>query len=148
MLFDLASEGQQIKSNLDLWHLDFQDWKAKSITDDDRSLLATVYYHAVSIFLSGIFDYRVEFNDVASPELRSEVIQFHLTGILTYTKLALINRRLGGILFFFPLRVAGARAKTVEQKETITLMFNNISERNFVVAGAFTTDLHNLWSSR
>jgi uncharacterized membrane protein len=107
-----------------------------------------IYYHAISIYLSGIFDYRLQFNDFIPPTLPYEKIQMHVCGILTRTKMALHITKLAGLLFFFPLRVAGARAVAVEHRLLIVEMLKDISRRNFVVADAFVHDLENLWSDK
>jgi hypothetical protein len=65
--------------------------------------------------------------------------------ILSDTKLALNNTNLGGVLYFFPLRVAGARVTSKEEAEGIVTMLKEISKRSFVVAEAFVLDLKALW---
>ena len=51
-------------------------------------------------------------------------------------------------MFFFPLRVAGARVTLKEEAEAIVTMLNDISKRNFVVAEAFVSDLKALWDEK
>ncbi|RFU34913.1 hypothetical protein B7463_g1372, partial [Scytalidium lignicola] len=149
ILFDLALAGHRIQSNLNEWHLRFQQWgkQAFATSSDEQSLLASTYYHAISIFLSGIFDYNMEFNHIITPALPLKVIQFHVTNILDLAELILHTTRLSRVLLFFPLRVAGARARTTLQKGMILLMLKEISTRSFIVADAFTTDLQRLWDS-
>jgi hypothetical protein len=59
--------------------------------------------------------------------------------------MALKTTNLAGILFFFPLRVAGARARSVGQRSIILDLLGHISSRSFVVADAFVSDLKSLW---
>ena len=73
------------------------------------------------------------------------MIQSHVDGILSTTLEALESTRLAGLLFFFPLRVAGARAVSVEQKANVLGMLKEISRRSFVVADAFVMDLEDNW---
>jgi hypothetical protein len=115
---------------------------------DSWTILAETYYNAISIYLSGIFDYRPQFDQITSPTLSSSQIQIHADSILSKTEHALRTTRLVGILFFFPLRVAGARAKTLKQRSAILGMLGDISKRSFVVADAFIVDLHTVWGRR
>jgi hypothetical protein len=112
---------------------------------DPRSVLAHTYFHALSIYLSGHYDYRYQFNQLLSASLPPEDIQVHVQEILKHTEMAMKTTRLAGILFFFPLRVAGARAKSSAQRSTILAMLKQIQERGFVVANAFSEDLRALW---
>jgi hypothetical protein len=149
-LLDLATEGINLRSSLSNWQGTFTTWLHLDPTreQDPRSVLAATYYHGISIFLSGHFDYRYQFNHIPSPSLPSNDIQFHVNEILQQTREALKTTRLAGILFLFPLRVAGARARTVVQSARILAMLDGISESRFVVAQAFSENLRTLWGSR
>jgi hypothetical protein len=113
-----------------------------------QDILSLAYYHASSIFLSGIFDYRPQFMLYQIPSLTEEEIQTHVEGILTNTEIALNKTNLAGILLFFPLRVAGARTKCELQKKDILEMLGEITKRSFVVADAFREDLTGLWAEK
>lgn len=114
---------------------------------DPALLLSIIYYHATLIFLSGIFDYRNYWDNIATPTLPTSEIQEHLSAILTMTELAIKTSNLAGVLLLFPLRVAGARARSSTQKAAILGMLQNISLKNFIVAGAFVVDLTELWQT-
>jgi hypothetical protein len=150
MLLEFTIEGRALRSSLKRWHSSFQDWLRiiPSAEDDPRSHLAALYYHGISIFLSGIFDHNFQFNNIASPTLPFEKIQEHVNGILSEAIKALETTNLAGILLFFPLRVAGSRVISEKQKSTILTMLNEISRRSFVVADAFVEDLTALWVER
>lgn len=120
---------------------DSRDFRAQNI-------LSLTYYHASSIFLSGIYDYRPDFTLHEVPSLTEDEIQAHVVGILTNADLALRTTTLAGILLFFPLRVAGARTKCDLQKSNILEMFGEITKRSFVVADAFREDLTGLWAEK
>jgi Fungal specific transcription factor domain len=149
-LHHLASEGISLRNALSRWLESFKAWMDldSAREEDPRSTLANIYFHAISIYLSGLFDYRYQFNQILSASLPSEKIQIHVREILHHTGVALKTTRLAGILFFFPLRVAGARAKTLVQRAVILAMLDRISERSFVVAQAFSEDLQSLWRDR
>jgi hypothetical protein len=146
-LLELAEEGLTIRSDLDAWYVDFTQWSVNTATPENnsQSILSTIYFHGISIYLSGIFDYRSQFNDITAPTISQSVVQNHVNAILTKSKTALQTTNLGGVLFLFPLRVAGARVITVQETESILEMLREISSRSFVVADAFTVDLKYLW---
>lgn len=146
-LLETAAIGLILQDSLDIWNSNFHAWKTQSLLSavDSRSILAKIYHHAISIYLSGLFDYRFQYNDLLNPTLPFDTIQYHVDGILRTVAEALQTTNLAGLLFFFPLRVAGARAESLEHKKLILGMLKEISNRSFVVAGAFVKDLESLW---
>lgn len=144
---ELAAEGLLLRDSLNKWCMSFQQWinVTGSHPESGQSILATLYFHAISIFLSGIFDYRCEFNHILSPRLPQRQIQNHVDTILSDTRIALKTTNLGGVLFFFPLRVAGARVTSNKEANAILVMLDEISKRSFVVAEAFVSDLRAIW---
>jgi hypothetical protein len=146
-LLELAAEGIAIRAILDDWLANFKRWSECTGTPEHNheSILATIFFHGISIYLSGIFDYHSQFNDIVAPTISPAVIQSHVDAILERTEIALQTSNLGALLFFFPLRVAGARVTTIQETESILSMLREISSRSFIVADAFTADLKNLW---
>lgn len=146
-LLELAAEGFVIRSALADWYSNFQKWSADTCTPESNpnSVLATIYFHGISIYLSGIFDYHTQFNKIPTPTISQAVVQNHVDEILRLTEISLKTANLGGVLFFFPLRVAGARVTTARETESICAMLAEISMRGFVVADAFTADLKSVW---
>jgi hypothetical protein len=148
VLHELATEGLIFRDALDSWHTNFQKWTLEAESNSSKkgqSILATLYFHAISIFLSGIFDYRREFDHIVAPILSQNHIQYHVDTILSGAQVALNTTNLGGVLFFFPLRVAGSRVTTKGEAGRIVGMLVEISKRSFVVADAFILDLKALW---
>ncbi|KAH6676752.1 hypothetical protein B0J14DRAFT_586248 [Halenospora varia] len=156
-LLGIANEGLDIQSLLFTWSEEASLWSASepngtrksssSTTHNSASLIAEIYYHATLIFLSGIFDYRSPFwREISTPSLPTAEIQNHVTAILTLSERALKTTSIAGVLLFFPLRVAGARVRTVAEQRAILSMLHDIENRNFVVAGAFVEDLNRLWA--
>jgi len=151
-LSGMAEEGFIIQRALLSWFQQAFSWpdvcpdsRAKG-PKDSATALSEIYYHAISIFLSGIFDYRSHWNEMPNPALAMSVIENHVSAILTCTEIALQTTNVAGALFLFPLRVAGARVGSSVQKEAIIMMLRAISTGNFVVAGAFVEDLTQLWA--
>ncbi|KIN06342.1 hypothetical protein OIDMADRAFT_176424 [Oidiodendron maius Zn] len=146
-LVELAAEGLLIRSALDNWYIDFMKWSTDfdTLEQNFQSILAIIYFHAISIYLSGIFDYHSQFNDMPTPALSQPVIQGHVNMILTKTTIAMKTTNLSPLLFFFPLRVAGARVTSILEAGFILELLQEISNRSFPVAEAFTEDLKNLW---
>jgi hypothetical protein len=149
-LLELAAEGFVVRSALADWYVNFQKWSADTGTPEysPNSVLATIYYRGISIYLSGIFDYRTQFNKIPTPTLSRAVVQNHVDEILRMTAISLKTANLAPVLFFFPLRVAGARVTTARETESIFAMFGEISMRGFVVAGAFMADLKSVWRQK
>lgn len=147
-LLELASKGILLRSSIKEWYTTFQTQIERNplLAQNPSTILAEIYYHAISIYLSGLFDYRPQFNQVPSPALPFGTIQSHGNCILSKTERALRTTRLAGIWFFFPLRVAGARAQSAQQKSSILIMLKEISARSFIVADAFFMDLNTLWA--
>lgn len=146
-LLELSAEGFVIRSALTDWYTNFQKWSADTGTPENNpnSVLATIYFHGISICLSGIFDYRAQFNKIPSPTISQAVVQHHVDEILRMTEISLKTANLAAVLFFFPLRVAGARVTTARETGLIRAMLGEISMRGFVVADAFTADLKSVW---
>jgi hypothetical protein len=149
-LDDLAVEGRAIREALNNWNTNFEQWIKAGSTPllTSQSLLAKIYFHSISIYLSGIFDYRPQFNHINAPRLAQGVVQNLVDSIISTGLTTLRTTNLGGILLFFPLRVAGARVTSRQEAETIVQMLNEISKRSFVVADAFVTDLEDLWQGK
>lgn len=146
-LLELAAEGFVVRSALGDWYAAFERWSADTGTPahNPQSLLATIYFHSISIYLSGIFDYRAQFSEIPAPTISQTVVQKHVDAILQMTEITLKTTNLAAVLFFFPLRVAGARVTASPETESIHAMFRDISSRGFVVADAFMADLKTLW---
>lgn len=149
-LLELAVEGFVVRSALADWYANFQKWSADTGTPEynPNSVLATIYFHGISIYLSGIFDYRAQFNRIPTPIISQDVVQNHVDEILRITEISLKTANLAAVLFFFPLRVAGARVTTARETKSICGMLGEISMRGFVVAGAFTADLKSVWRQK
>ncbi|KAF7181001.1 hypothetical protein CNMCM7691_000130 [Aspergillus felis] len=149
-LLELAAEGFAVRSALGDWYATFQKWSANTGTPahNPQSVLATIYFHTISIYLSGIFDYRAQFDEIPAPTISRAVVQQHVDAILRMTEITLKTTNLAAVLFIFPLRVAGARVTASPETESIHAMFRDISTRGFVVADAFTADLKSLWRQK
>jgi hypothetical protein len=155
-IFSIAADGLLMQSSLFSWSKESAIWSmsepyentdsSHNDVHDSASLLANIYYHGTLIFLSGIFDYRSHhWEGMPTPRLPAVEIQNHVTAILNGSETALKTTNIAGILLFFPLRVAGARARTTAEQQAILSMLYQIEGRNFIVAGAFVEDLKNLW---
>jgi hypothetical protein len=157
-LVEIASTGLEIQASLHAWaaqvsakpiattpHSAVSHIFAPHYNLESDSLQFTIYYHTTSIFLTGIFYYRPYWNHLAKPILTASEVQAHVSAILSLTDLVLKSTNLAGVLFLYPLRVAGARARCSEDKSRILTMLNIIERKSFVVAGAFVEDLRQLW---
>jgi Fungal specific transcription factor domain len=155
LLLELANDSINLQSALLDWYSQSLIWTAtRSAANptapyklDPQLTIAHIYYHAISIFLSGIFDYRPYWSHVPAPRLGLQAVEKTLGTLLPMIEAALKTSNLAGVLFLFPLRVAGARTRATPQKEQILKLLQSISRRNFVVADAFMGDLTTLWGA-
>jgi hypothetical protein len=145
-LWSCASDGFQLRSELTTWHRTAQAWYLDHPPKDDKCL-ALVYYSALSIYHSGIYDYSLAWSTyaIATPSLDQREIQQHVCTILELTQHSLQSTNLSGLLFLVPLRIAGARATSPEQRSRIIAMLSGITN-TFRAASAVSSDLDELWA--
>lgn len=149
----LAEEGLTLQYVLLHWQADSGSWMPPS-TDWDvlhtEMCIAYVYYHTISIYLDGIFSYHAPFTSESaplSPILDRAVTDTHVEQILKLS-LELLDQGIAGILLFFPLRVAGARARDYATRSEILRLLQMIAQRGFTVAQSFVEDLDDLWTQQ
>ena len=150
----LAEEGMALRESLEKWWSDTVTWE-QAVVDggipkqhDLELSVGYVYYHAISIYLSGTYDYHIHWilpGAPCAPILPRSIIEWHVTEILRLSQ-ELLADGLAGIMLFFPLRVAGARVTDVDSKNSILEHLYTTRDRGFVVAEAFTEDLLELWA--
>jgi hypothetical protein len=156
----LASEGRLLQESLEQWWMSTATWEESlhnhssspptQLWPDAELLIAYVYYHAISIYLSGTFDYHTHWSwpkAPAAPILSRSKIDWHVSEILRVSQ-ELLAQGVSGVLLFFSLRVAGARADDVGSRNVIMNLLHTTARRGFVVAEAFITELSHLWASR
>ncbi|KAL3300599.1 C6 finger domain-containing protein, partial [Colletotrichum asianum] len=141
---ELAIEGFSLREALDSWEL-----TASFLPEStDERLLSIAYHSATSIYLSGNYDYDLahwQGLGVAVPILSASRIEEHFEAIVATVNEALKGSSLSPLLFLFPLRVAGARAKQRQQREAVIKLLQSI-RRNFIVADAMLEELRELWT--
>jgi hypothetical protein len=144
----LAHEGLVLQRKLQTWHHTTSAITVPSSTAPDTELsISLLYYHAISIYLDGTFSYHPPFTTASAPHspiiARVEVVK-HVDQILCLSR-ELLARGVAGVFLFFPLRVAGARAKDWGTREEILGLLEVIARRGFLVARAFVEDLGEVW---
>jgi len=145
-LQSLAEEGSHLRSSLLRWEHSAITWTTPS-AEDEPMTIAWTFYAATSIYLSGAFDYNPiwEIQHIATPILPRPIIERHVTRILDLTEFACKHTNLTGLVFLFPLRVAGARASTTADRRRITELLVEI-KRTFNAASAFIAELGEYWA--
>jgi hypothetical protein len=156
----LADEGLALEKLLQRWCMDTERWEQASrhrhttphmeTKPDIELLVGYIYYHAIKIYLSGTYDYHIQWTWPGAPRaptLSSSQIEWHVSEILRISQ-ELLLLGVSGILLFFPLRVAGARAVDACTKTTILSLLQTTARRGFIVAQAFTLDLSELWAGQ
>jgi hypothetical protein len=147
----LANEGMLLQQALLQWCIDSKIWQQNPKDPskvDVELLLGYDYYHAVSIYLSGVYDYHPHWSwpgAPCAPMLPQSQVDWHVSEILRLSQ-ELLALGVSGILLFFPLRVAGARAMDQLSRDTILDLLHTTARRGFIVAEAFTVDLSALWA--
>ncbi|CAG9998590.1 unnamed protein product [Clonostachys byssicola] len=151
---DIAIEGLLLRDALNVWQTESIEYmisghQSRSPNIDDFDLLASVFQAATSIYLSGVFDYEINYwVDLGAllPTLTEDDIQAHVRCILELSQAVLERSRVSAVLLLFPLRVAGARSRSSSQREAVSTLLGRI-EATFSAAGAFRGDLQRLWTN-
>ncbi|KAK1598204.1 uncharacterized protein LY79DRAFT_598583 [Colletotrichum navitas] len=140
----IATEGFNLRESL-------ESWKGSAVFPPERReemLLSTVWYSATSIYLSGNYDYDLphwQAMGVGVQVLDSAEIAKHFDAIILTVKEAMRASSLSPLMFLFPLRIAGARAKQRWQQCLVKELLQEV-RKNFIVADAMLTELAELWS--
>lgn len=156
----LGDGGFVLRTRLQQWYLTAVAWDSDSQSRACRlpnfrttykdftteSLTGFVYFHAASIYLSGTYDYHPHWTAATAPILSRGEIEWHVSEILRLSH-ELLDHGTAGLLLFFPLRVAGARATDAQARARITDLLQMTVQRGFVVAEAFVQDLSELWKN-
>ncbi|OAA36815.1 C6 finger domain protein [Metarhizium rileyi] len=120
------------------------------VAANPSTLLARVFYAAISIYLSGVFDYELSHwqqLNLSVPTLDQGTVAQHVDTILTLTSTALSHTSLSPVLFLFPLRIAGARSYYQLQRDRVAALVGQIGNA-FAVASAIRSDLSRVWQVR
>lgn len=146
----LADEGIVLQQWLQQWWVSTELYERKTTEAETDFLVAKNYYHAISIYLSGSYDYHSHWSKPNSPQapiLSRLSIEGHMHEILRLSQ-ELLDRGVAGLLLFIPLRIAGARVSKAQEQDLILQLLRTISERGYAVASAIHVDLIELWERR
>ncbi|KAI1867942.1 hypothetical protein JX265_003996 [Neoarthrinium moseri] len=157
---DLALEGHRLRHTLEMWRvmnseildtaMNLGACVGSSRIVDHTGLLANAFFAAISIYLSGVYDYSITLWrnwDILVPTLSKEDVQCHVHTILSSVSLAMERTNISHLLYLFPLRVAGARCVDDWQRNQVRTLLRRVGT-NFVVARAFETELNMLWGHK
>lgn len=152
---DLAMEGLQLRLALDTWRdSSLLEWSSDTFKatpyDTNLMTLSNIFFAAISIFLSGVFDYEVlhwRTWDLSIPTLPEEQIQRHVRTILELTSYALDNTSISPLLFLFSLRITGARSYQQHRQRQVLDLLTKIGEQ-FTIAQVFKMELAHVWRMR
>ena len=140
-MHELIEEGQGLHSQLAA----FSSALHMSISTQDTSV-AWMYYHALSIYLSGVFDYIIS-EVCAIPSLQDEEITVHLEGILKRSDEAIQHSQTSRVFLLLPLRIARNRCSNWKECQEVLKRLDILRDQ-FAVATAIRTELLQIWSSR
>ncbi|KAJ5971288.1 uncharacterized protein N7479_001206 [Penicillium vulpinum] len=143
----LAADGLNAQENIYNWHT---KTLLQLVQDGPNEYLnlALLYYHALLIFLSGNYDYFPYWDNIPAPVLSSGEVSEHLNTILYLSGEVLRYSKIPGVMLLFPVTVAGARARTVEQQSELLNLLDLVVCRGFVVANKIRDGLLERWAKR
>ena len=144
-----SREGFDLRTRLQAWKQIEEACQTIS-SDETQTALAKSYYPAISIYLSGAFDYFPIWHarGIATPVLAMPEIHGHVDEIIEMASKILRSQAGAGVSLLFPLRVAGARSRfdTMDfRRIKIRELLRRIASA-YAVSEAFISDLNNLWA--
>ncbi|KAL2829050.1 hypothetical protein BJY01DRAFT_255186 [Aspergillus pseudoustus] len=143
----LATEGLEIQATIYNWHTEALLHLSQGRFDGYINL-SLLYYHALLIFLSGNFDYFPYWNNIPAPVLCPMDVSDHLGAILELAEQILSQCKIPGAMLFFPLTVAGSRARDPAQRSQIVSLLDRVFRTGFVVANRVKVGILDRWVKR
>ncbi|KAJ5210079.1 Protein of unknown function DUF3468 [Penicillium cf. griseofulvum] len=143
----IGAEGLNVQESIYHWHTTMLLQMGQD-GPSEYSNLALLYYHALLIFLSGNYDYFPYWDNIPAPVLSPAEISEHLSSILYLSGEVLRHSKIPGVMLFFPVTVAGARARKVDQQSKILNLLDLVFSKGFVVASKIRGDLLERWGER
>ncbi|KAL5334409.1 hypothetical protein BJX70DRAFT_378400, partial [Aspergillus crustosus] len=142
----IAAEGFTLQAALHNWHTEALLHLSQSLTEtDDYFSLALLYHHALSIFLSGNYDYFSYWDRIAAPVLSSEEVSSHVLAIIDISEQLIARAQLPGVMLVFPFTVAGARARLPGHRAKLLALIEGVIDKGFLVANRVKDDLVVRW---
>lgn len=140
----LGTEGVEIQDSLFKWLREAPAQSDRGKGPNFGYHQALAYCHALLIFLFNSFEYYPHLNPKHAPRLSQLRVDYHVDSILEQAD-SILNISAGsGVLLFFPLRVAGTRAKEI-QRARILGMLDRVLQSGFVVSERIKADLQEYW---
>lgn len=144
---DLNEDGLRLQAQLLSWSHEVENSVVTSETT--FTTLATLFRHAILIFLSGNYDYLPLLHGLEPTARRSPAeIQEHVLAIIHLTEYLLRHSHLARVLYLFPLRVAGARANCYLTASNVLHLVQKVSDGGFKAADRVASDLKSFWKDR
>ena len=112
--------------------------------------LCKIFFAAISIFLSGVFDYEILYWQnwgLSVPTLPEEQVQQHVQTIVDLISHALHHTSISPLLFLFSLRIVGARSYEQRRQAEVLDILGSIGHR-FTIARVFQMELRGVWQLR
>lgn len=139
---DFLQEGACLRAVIDI----ILQGNPKPDPKSPNDLASYAFLHAISIYLSGIFDHRLHlFSATPTAVLSQDRVKNHLASILNGVEIAVRQTRLCGLLLLFPLRVAAARATDPMEHERILDAFKYIGQQGFEIVRVFQHEVQEVW---
>lgn len=149
----ICSDALTLREALGSWYASYAQVAAEADdfstpeSEDASMLLSRIFFAAISICLSGLFDYEIlhwHRLGLIPPTLDQQTIETHTNTILRLSNMALDTTNLSPLLFLFPLRIAGARSRTQWRRDWVMKLVWRIGS-GFAVASAISAELSHVW---
>lgn len=114
----------------------------------DYESLAEVYYHTLMLFIARNYMYHGFWQVLPHPKLTADQQRQHISRIVTLLKGLCKDLTISGVLFLFPLRVAGSLATDADTKAQIFQLLDTVHRQGFVVAERVRIDLAELYTAQ
>lgn len=139
-LRELSQRGEQLHSQL----TSFAFSLVKSTAYDTSA--AWMYYHAISLYLSGIFDHILPRICLIAQSSDHEAMA-HIEGILQHSDEVLQQSQVSHVFVLLPLRIAGNRCSSTSHCREV-LKRVELLQGQFAIAGTVRDELLKTWSLR
>ena len=110
------------------------------------TIAAWMYYHTISLYLSGVFDGTL-FGGRSAAQLSENERTGHIEGILQRSDEVLQQSEVSHVFLLLPLRIAGNRCSNMTSCREVMRRIDDL-QSHFAIAGTVKNELLKEWSSR
>ncbi len=158
--YAIAAGAVSLRRALDRWHATHigedglimphpsaSSCSSSSSSSSSSMILGRIFHAATSAYLSGMFEYEIDqwqAIHIPVPTLSDDDLQPIVDTILQHAGTALATTNVSPVLMLFPLRVAGARARSPDQRAEVLRLLGQVG-RMYAAATYYSDHLQRLW---